>query len=240
MNLGVFKSKVFLFLLSLGFLASAAGLGYVGRQVIMTYNNYYQFLADYAMIAAVVIMFMAVVMFIVGLLGCCATLQKSSKIMGMFLFLISIIAAVIVASMLGLLFKEKIKPIVEKNMKDVLLKYDGINVKSTAINYLQQQLQCCGVQNRTDWMSTPWYLSSKNFSVPVSCCKKNVQSCTGSLGALQNINTEGCEAKLEGLVDKELNAAIFVIFGFVVIELFGIISACIISCENKGKGYQRL
>ncbi|XP_075442347.1 tetraspanin-36-like isoform X2 [Ascaphus truei] len=214
MNLGVFTSKVFLLLLSLVFLASAAGLGYVGVQVVITYKNFDQFLADtYAMLAAVVIMCMAVVMFIVGLLGCCATLQESSKGMGCFLFLISIIfAAGVAACILGLVFKEKIKPIVEKNMKDVLLKYDGINVKSMAINYLQQQLQCCGVQNRTDWMSTPWYLSSKNFSVPVSCCKKNVQSCTGSLGVLQNINT----------------------------ELFGIISACIISCENKGKGYQRL
>lgn len=45
---------------------------------------------------------------------------------------------------------------------------------------LFSQLQCCGIHNYSDWQYTHWYEESKNNSVPISCCKSNVGSCTGS------------------------------------------------------------
>lgn len=47
--------------------------------------------------------------------------------------------------------------------------------------FLFSQLQCCGIHNYSDWQYTHWYQESKNNSVPMSCCKSNIGSCTGSL-----------------------------------------------------------
>lgn len=56
--------------------------------------------------------------------------------------------------------------------------------------FLFSQLQCCGIHNYSDWQYTHWYQESKNNSVPMSCCKSNVGSCTGSLTHPENLYQE--------------------------------------------------
>lgn len=66
------------------FQAAAAGLSYVGGYVINTYKNYDSFLQDkYTMLPAVIIICVAVVMFIIGLIGCCATIRESRVGLGL-------------------------------------------------------------------------------------------------------------------------------------------------------------
>ncbi|XP_026723046.1 tetraspanin-36-like [Athene cunicularia] len=84
MDCGVITSKTVLLLLSLAFWAAAAGLSYVGAYVINTYKSYDNFLQDkYALLPAVIIICVAVVMFIIGLIGCCATFRESRVGLGM-------------------------------------------------------------------------------------------------------------------------------------------------------------
>lgn len=56
--------------------------------------------------------------------------------------------------------------------------------------FLFSQLQCCGIHNYSDWQYTHWYQESKNNSVPMSCCKSNIGSCTGSLTHPENLYQE--------------------------------------------------
>lgn len=60
------------------FQAAGAGLAYVGSQVLSSYDTFENFIQNkYALIPAVVIIGISAVMFIVGLLGCCATMRES-------------------------------------------------------------------------------------------------------------------------------------------------------------------
>lgn len=66
------------------FQAAAAGLSYVGGYVMNTYRSYDNFLQDkYALLPAVIILCVAAVMFIIGLLGCCATFRESRVGLGL-------------------------------------------------------------------------------------------------------------------------------------------------------------
>ena len=58
--------------------AAGGSLVYVGSYVIRSYNNFDNFLEDrFTLIPAIIIISVGVVMFAIGLVGCCATLKES-------------------------------------------------------------------------------------------------------------------------------------------------------------------
>ncbi|XP_006627331.1 tetraspanin 36 [Lepisosteus oculatus] len=240
MDCGLITSKTVLLLLSLIFWAAGAALAYVGSYVFTSYKNYDNFLEDkYTLIPAVVILGVAVVMFIIGIIGCCATLRESRIGLGFFLIIILLIfAAEVAAFVLGVIYRGRVNRDIEKSMAEVFQKYDGKNSESRAVDYLQQQLQCCGVKNYSDWNNTEWFHTSGNGSVPQSCCKSAFANCTGQPGF---INTEGCETKLEHVLQEVLSYAMLVILGFAIIKFFGMLSVCVITCRNRNQNeYQPL
>ncbi|TRY86521.1 hypothetical protein DNTS_010141 [Danionella cerebrum] len=241
MDCGIFTSKTVLLVLSLIFWAAGVGLAYVGSYVIKSYSSFEEFVSDrYTLIPAAIIIGVAVVMFIIGVIGCCATLRESKLGLGFFLIIIVIIfAAEVTAFAFGFIYRGRIKGDIEKTMNDVFQKYDGLSSETHAVDYLQTQLECCGVKNLSDWTSTPWF-SQHNSSVPRSCCKANTTECTGQLAQLSLLNTQGCEAKLDQLLQDVLSYAMLVILGFAIIKLFGMLSVCVITCKSKKNDYQRL
>ncbi|KAI7797733.1 tetraspanin 36 [Triplophysa rosa] len=241
MDCGIITSKTVLLLLSLIFWAAGVALAYVGSYVIKSYNNFEDFVADkYSLIPAAIIIGVAVVMFVIGIIGCCATLKESKVGLGFFLLIILVIfAAEVTAFVFGFIYRGRIKGDLEKSMSDVFQKYDGLNGETHAVDYLQTQLECCGVQNYTDWTATPWY-GQHNNSVPQSCCKANATQCSGLLSQPELLNTQGCESKLEQMLQGVLSYAMLVILGFAIIKLFGMFSICVITCRSRKHDYQPL
>ncbi|XP_046904462.1 tetraspanin 36 [Hypomesus transpacificus] len=242
MDCGIITSKSVLLLLSLIFWAAGGSLVYVGSYVIRSYNNFDNFLEDrFTLIPAIIIISVGVVMFAIGLVGCCATLKESKVGLSFFFLVILVVFAAEVAAMaLGFLYQSRIKGDLELSMNNVFMKYDGNNSETRAVDYLQRQLQCCGVQTYTNWTSTPWF-TGHNDSVPVSCCKANSTECTGRLDQPTLLNTQGCEAKLVQLMQDVLSYAMLVILGFAIIKFFGMLSVCVINCKSgRRSGYQPL
>ncbi|XP_029915890.1 tetraspanin 36 [Myripristis murdjan] len=244
MDCGVITSKAILLLLSLIFWAAGAALTYVGVYVIRSYNNFENFLEDkYTLIPAAIIISVGVVMFIFGLVGCCATIRESKIGLSFFLLIILVMfAAEVAALVLGFIYQSRINGDLQRSMNDVFMKYDGKSSETRAVDYLQTQLHCCGVESYTNWTTTPWF-SSHNNTVPRSCCKNITDTeCTGSLDQLDLLNTEPCKSKLEMLLQDVLSYAMLVILGFAVIKFFGMLSVCVITCRTSSRrsGYQPL
>lgn len=235
MDCGIITSKSVLLFLSVIFWLAGACLSYVGSYVFISYKNYGNFLEDkYTLLPAVIILVVAVVMFIIGIIGCCATLRESRVGLGFFLVIILIIfAAEVAAFVLAIIYQGRIKSDVERSMNDVFQKYDGSNAESRAVDYLQQQVQCCGVNSYIDWNTTQWYNSTGNHSVPESCCKLGFTNCTGSMDQTENIYTLGCESKLARILQDVLSYAMLVILGFAILKFFGMLSVCVITCKNR-------
>lgn len=241
MDCGILTSKTILLLLSLIFWAAGAALAYVGSYVIKSYNNFEDFMSDrHTLIPAAIIIGVSVAMFIIGIVGCCATLRESKVGLGLFLIIIMLIfAAEVTAFVFGIIYRGRVRGDLEKSMNDVFLKYDGLNSETQAVDYLQSQLECCGVKNLTDWTLTSWF-SQHNNTVPHSCCQANMTLCTGQLSQPDLLNTQGCEAKLEQLLQDVLSYAMLVILGFAIIKFFGMFSVCVITCKSKKNEYQPL
>ncbi|XP_067839100.1 tetraspanin 36 [Heptranchias perlo] len=241
MDCGVLTSKSILIFLSLIFWAAAGVLTYVGAILLSTYKNYEHFFEDkYTVLPAVVIIGIAVVMFVIGLIGCYATLTASRCGLGLFLFILLIIfAAEVSAFVLGFIYRRQVHEGVDKSMANVFEKYNGKNSASRAVDYLQKQMECCGIKNYTYWENTDWFIK-ENKTFPLSCCKSQFSNCTGNSSQPELLNTEGCEPKLEFDLQSILSYTMLVVLGFAIIQLFGMISVCVIGCRQKQTNYEPL
>ncbi|XP_034547866.1 tetraspanin 36 [Notolabrus celidotus] len=244
MDCGIFTSKTVLLFLSLIFWAAGGLMAYVGAYVIRSYDNFNNFIQDkYTLIPAAIIVGVSVVMFIFGLLGCFATIRESRAGLSFFFFFIMVIfVAEVAALVFSFIYQNKISGDLQRSMSDVFSKYDGEDAETKAVDYLQTQLQCCGVRNYTSWSSTAWFTEHNN-TVPLSCCKNiSSEQCTGRLDQVDLLNVEGCEAKLEVLLQDVLGYAMLVILGFAIVKFFGMLSVCVITCKagSRRNGYQPL
>ncbi|XP_038649311.1 tetraspanin 36 [Scyliorhinus canicula] len=240
MDWGVLTSKSILIFLSLIFWAAGGVLIYVGAALLSTFKNYNHFFEDqYTVLPAFVIIGVAFVMFLIGLIGCCAALKESRFALGLFMFILFIIfAAEVSAFVMGFIYRRQVHEGVNKSMAGVFAKYNGKNSESRAVDYLQEQMKCCGINNYTYWETTDWF-NKGNKTFPQSCCKHQFSNCTGNPNHPELLNTAGCEMKLETGLESILSYAILVILGFAIIQLFGMVSICVISCRRKSD-YQPL
>ncbi|KAM4616061.1 tetraspanin 36 [Polymixia lowei] len=240
MDCGIITSKAVLLLLSLIFWAAGAALAYVGSIVINSYSNYDSFLEDkYTLIPAAVTIGVGVVMFIFGLVGCCATIRESKFGLSFFLLIILVIfAAEVAALVLGIIYQGRIKGDLERSMTEVFNNYNGLTSDSKAVDYLQNQLQCCGVQTYANWTTTSWFTSNNN-TVPRSCCRNSTDTrCTGSLDQLELLHTKGCEPNLQQFLQDVWSYAMLVVLGFAIVKFFGMLSTCVITCKvSHRRGY---
>lgn len=243
MDCGIITSKTILLFLSLVFWAAGAALAYVGAYMIQSYDTFGSFIQDkQTLIPAAIVIGISVVMFVFGLVGCCATLRESKLGLGFFFLIIMLIfAAEVAALVFSFIYQGKINGSLGRSMNDVFSKYNGDSAESKAVDLLQTQLHCCGINNYTSWSNSSWFTSHNN-TVPVTCCKNVTSQCTGRLDQLNLLNTEGCEAKLEHLLQDVLKYAMLVVFGFAIIKFFGMLSVCVITCRtgSRRSGYQPL
>ncbi|KAG9329745.1 hypothetical protein JZ751_020309 [Albula glossodonta] len=195
---GITSSKTVLVFLNLIFWAAAGILCYVGAYVFITYDDYDHFFEDvYTLIPAIIIIAVGTLLFIIGLIGCCATVRESRCGLATFvIILLLVFVTEVIVVVLGYIYRAKVEDEVNRSIQKVYNEYNGTNTDapSRAIDYVQRQLHCCGIHNYLDWQNTRWFKESRNNSVPVSCCKPSVATCSGSLTRPGDLYPEGCEA----------------------------------------------
>ncbi|KAM9807534.1 tetraspanin-3 isoform 1-T1 [Neosynchiropus ocellatus] len=241
---GITSSKTVLVFLNMIFWAAAGILCYVGAYVFITYDNYDHFFEDvYTLIPAVVIIGVGALLFIIGLIGCCATVRESYCGLTTFVIILSMVFVTEVAMVIfGYVYRAKVEDDVNKSIKNVYDQYNGTNsnAQSRAIDYIQTQLQCCGIQNYSDWQATPWFKESKTNSVPVSCCKRTVLACTGSLTRAQDLYQEGCEELVVKKMKEIMMYVIWAALTFAVFQMLGMLCVFVVLRRSRDPPYELL
>uniref|UniRef100_A0A8C5MDX0 Tetraspanin-3 n=1 Tax=Leptobrachium leishanense TaxID=445787 RepID=A0A8C5MDX0_9ANUR len=229
-------------------MAAAGILCYVGAYVFITYDDYDHFFKDvYTLIPGVIIIAAGALLFIIGLIGCCATIRESRCGLATFvLILLLVFATEVVVVVLGYIYRAKVEDEVDKSISNVFQQYDGVNPDSAsrAIDYVQRQLRCCGIHNFSDWEKTPWFIKAKNNSVPLSCCRVNALNCTGSMTRPGDLYSEGCEALVVEKLQQIMMYVIWAALAFAAIQVSPVEctadSQCFpfYSCENSKYFYR--
>uniref|UniRef100_S4RH37 Tetraspanin-3 n=1 Tax=Petromyzon marinus TaxID=7757 RepID=S4RH37_PETMA len=214
-------------------------LCYIGAYVFITYDSYRHFLEDrYVLLAPLVVVAVGIFLFVVGIVGCCATVRESKcGLSTFFILLLMIFSLEVVAALLGYAYRGQVKDKVERTISQVFNEYNGTdsNTASRAIDYVQHQLKCCGVKNYLDWKDRPWFNHTGNNSVPISCCRSNVTHCDGNIKHPGDIYNEGCEAMVEKTVKDILNYVMRVALIYALVQgyILGIKSVRVCVCVRS-------
>ncbi|KAM4809913.1 tetraspanin-3-like isoform 1-T1 [Rhinophrynus dorsalis] len=182
-------------ILSFLFWVASAILLYAVYYLVLLYKSYRPFFHDFYILlpcgAAVIGVFFLLVN---GLFGCIVSRRGNRCCQGTFMYLIVVLVCLEASgAVLAFVYKNRM----DYELKPMLNAFEQYNdsKSETAVNKIQQQLQCCGLQNYSDWTNTSWYNKSGHF-VPKTCCNVVFSSCSGNITESSEFYHEGCFVKL--------------------------------------------
>ncbi|MEE6514963.1 hypothetical protein FKM82_023427, partial [Ascaphus truei] len=146
--------------------AAAGILCYVGAYVFITYDDYEHFFKDvYTLIPGVIIIAVGTLLFIIGLIGCCATIRESRCGLATFvIILLLVFVTEVVVVILGYIYRAKLHCCGIHNYSDWEKTRWFVEAKNNSV-----PLSCCRARafNCTGSMSRPGDLYSEGCEVLV-------------------------------------------------------------------------
>ncbi|XP_042304604.1 CD63 antigen [Sceloporus undulatus] len=205
----------------------------LGIYVQIELNNTLQITNPSASGAPIVILAVGVIVFFISFFGCCGAAKENYCMVTTFAVLLTLIFLVeIAAAIAGYIFKDKVKTVIDEELRAEMKRYRNDSNIAKTLDDLQKSYNCCGAFNYTDWFDVKEF---QPHSVPPSCCI-NGTDCTKNPNE-NNVHMEGCVSKVEVWMKKHIIIVAAVALGIAFFELLGIIFAC---CLMKGirSGYE--
>uniref|UniRef100_A0A8C2RT22 Tetraspanin n=1 Tax=Capra hircus TaxID=9925 RepID=A0A8C2RT22_CAPHI len=149
------------------------------------------------------------------------------------MFLSLVFLAELVAGISGFVFRHEIKDTFLRTYTDAMQNYNGNDERSRAVDHLS----CCGVQNYTNWSTSPYFLEhGKAFTATwVLCCLNNKEANRFHLLILTNSLTtvslcfQGCYDLVTSFMETNMGIIAGVAFGIAFSQLIGMLLACCLS-----------
>ncbi|XP_050400411.1 tetraspanin-3 [Patella vulgata] len=235
-------SKICMIIVGITFWGAAATLCFVGSWVYSTYSHFDELTeASLTLVPASIIIAGGIFMFIIGLLGCIAACKESKCLLAIFFSLILVVfMAEVTAGIMGYVYRHEVKQTVSDGLTNSINRYNE-TLQKTQLDYVQQELHCCGIQNASDWShSISWGHEHPN-QVPTSCCRNETCTMNGTLVPRDPaIFKDGCLSLLENKLNTNLVYIAGIAVAFAVIQILGLICACILLCRSQEVRYETL
>ncbi|CAG9823073.1 unnamed protein product [Phaedon cochleariae] len=162
---------------------------------------------------------------LVFFLGCCAIPKRWTKLLFCYIILlVAIFLCEVLICILAFVYQGNIAEDMKVNFKETIVNsYKSDDSKTDSIDYIQENLHCCGSFGFYDWSANSWIHNEtvKNL-VPDSCCKTISFEC-GFRDHPSNINVEGCME----IIIKEIQMNFWLLFlitlGLSVTHVIGIV-----------------
>ncbi|KAM7300900.1 tetraspanin-6 [Ixodes scapularis] len=192
--------------------------------------------ADYNQHMPLVFIVTGIVVVVVSILACIGTAKGQSAILYIFgVVLILVFLAELTAGIVGYVYIRQVKEGIGRGMNSSMVHYGAGGMSDETVDFVQNNLGCCGLMSAEDWLATEYYKGSQHF--PKSCCSAPNVACTAENLTLR---AEGCYSKVMRFLDTNLSAIAGGAVGFAFFQLFGVaLSFCLASNINKAK-YERV
>ncbi|NXP75870.1 TSN36 protein, partial [Ramphastos sulfuratus] len=211
---------------------SAAALVFGGVSVSLMYRNYtYLFQKSFLSLPGWLTIGAAIILLPTGFLAISISAKSSRYKQGVLMYLLLVLLCLEISSaVLAQFYSLQTPSELKSTMGYLVYQYSGTTSKDSGVrvvDMVQRRLECCGVQNYTDWLKTTapsQHLLAGSTHVPESCCKERYSDCMGDLSHLDQIFQEGCLKKLE---DRFQFLMHYVFWYCVVLSVLGLLTIVI-------------
>lgn len=236
LSLGNVLIKYMLFTFNLIFVVTGLALLGFGFLVRTLYQSYEHFLTpSYFDLAS---LFVSVGAIVVGVafLGCCGAIRESAWMVLTFSFFLGCLFVVeLVASAGSYVLSENAKSVVHAKFNETMKLYNHSGKITRVWDILQDNLDCCGAVNYTDWYPI------LNDSLPMSCCANEY----GAIGSAQcdaqstYLRHAPCLDILGGIIRENAGSIAIVALGIAFVQMLGICFACTLGKSIRNQ-YQKM
>ncbi|XP_065518069.1 tetraspanin-3-like [Lathamus discolor] len=197
-------AKLVLSFLAFIFWGIAAALVFGGVYEIQMHKNYgHLFQESFLPLLGWLAVATALILIPTGVLAVSTSSRSSRYQQGTLMYLLLVLFCLEMSSaVLVQFYSTRLASELKSTVGHLFYQYNGTYPQgpvSRTMDVEQRKMQCCGVQNCTDWLkatSASWHLLGRTACVPESCCKK-YSNCGSDLGHLEQLFQEGCLKKLE-------------------------------------------
>jgi len=222
--------KYLLFVFNLVLFIAGLALIIVGALVMGKFNSYFAFFGGTMTKAAINIIIVGLVIFVIGFFGCCGAYKENyCMVLTFAALLILVLVLEIAVAVLAYILRHQINHLVLDDLTLATFYYNDTKHSGVTIAWdkAQEEFHCCGAVNQTDWLHNP--LLNKTESVPESCCvHRNTSSCGVGLANKNStaIYSQGCVVKLIDWAQSNINTIGACAAGFGFIQIVGVVIAC--------------
>ncbi|XP_065051867.1 23 kDa integral membrane protein-like [Rhopilema esculentum] len=215
--------KWLMFIFNAIFWLTGLALIILGAVLKSKYGIYLTFADGKYADAAIFLIIVGVIVFIVAFLGCCGAIKEHYCMVTTFaIFMIVIFILEVAAGALGLAYKKKVVTVADKALSKGIEKYHSEKGAEQFFDWIQEEFKCCGNNGPKDWNST----------IPSSCCKSGgANSTCTEADAYQ----KGCKQGFEDFVKGKLVVIGAVALAFAFVQILGIIFAFLMMREIRGQ-----
>ncbi|XP_014906992.1 CD63 antigen [Poecilia latipinna] len=208
----------------------------VGIVVQVSVHKSFQIVDASASAGPILLIVVGLLTFFVAFFGCCGAWKENHCMVATFSFFLSLVViAEIAAVVLGYVYRDKVKTMIEKNLSDMIKNYkSGSQELKETVDKFQTTLKCCGDQNSTDWQN----YGDDGKTVPDSCCIEVKLGCgNGTMTNSTVVYQQGCRDIMVKMLKKDAQWLIIAAIIVAVLQLLGIVFACLLMRGIRG-GYE--
>ncbi|KAJ8258937.1 hypothetical protein COCON_G00179490 [Conger conger] len=228
--------KYLLFFFNFLFWICGLALIVLGVLAQMALNN--TLVINHASGSAVPLILIAVgvIIFFIAFFGCCGAWKENHCMVTTFSVLLCFIVMIeIGAAIAGYIYRGQLNDIVDSSFKDMVKKYNSSSEDiKKAVDNMQMELHCCGVNSSADWAD----FMPDQKSVPESCCKKQTQGCgNGAMQDADKVYQKGCLLTVKELLKNNVKLVIVAAVVIAFLQVTGIVFACLLM-KSIRSGYE--
>jgi len=227
--------KYVLFLFNLIFVLTGIVLAVIGFQIKNTYLQYEGALdEDYVPVASAMIT-VGVIIFLIAFFGCCgAGYENQCMLLTYSVLLAAVFIMELVAGVSAYVLSDKVDEVIGKGLKATMRDYQNSTETKDLWDTMQQQFECCGATNSTDWFDV-----LGPDTLPPSCCP-GFKPGEGQVCLTNDVKTfsSPCLKPLEDYIRDDAVTMGSTAIGIAFVQLLGIILACYMNKSIRASNYE--
>lgn len=242
--------RIGLLLFTVAFWITGFSLFVIGIWSAVELNKYDDLPSNNYNSAAIVLIVIGLIIACVGICGCCGALRKNVCLLKTFaLFLGLVVLCEVCVAVAGYAYRSKVKNALSTGLRETMKEYKNGGVLQNSWDQMQENFECCGNRNYTDWFHVLWsknaVVDSANSTVPKSCCWKQQDNCNSYLH-VQNqtevakwIYMEGCYDHITNFFQSKFALLASGALGVALVQIIGVAcSGCLWTHIQRKTNYE--